>query len=617
MTDILLDEDMKSRKKLGEILVDKGVLREVDLQHALELQNQEKSILGKILIGENYIRNQELHQAIAERFGLEFVDLTMHQPDYKLFDAGQRHEYFALELVPFSQTPLIITLAVTNIDDDIKKWAAKNYPDREIKFIITSPYDIRHVLQKKFSVHNDEEARLKLWKQKPSYSARRLFLSNTPNIVAAIVLAGFALSLIIPPIFAILIGVMNGLFTAAVTFKNLFFIKGWRKSPIIEQEPKEYAVYTILLPLYQETATLPKLIDAIQRLEYPKSKLDVKFVVEVDDILTINAIKRLHPPQYMEIIQVPFSLPRTKPKACNYALNFARGEFITIYDAEDVPDKNQLRAVLNQFQNNSEKLACVQARLNYYNYKDNQLTRWFALEYAIWFDSVIKGLDRAAMPIPLGGTSNHVRTSILRKIGGWDAFNVTEDADLGLRLAQEGYRTETIDSLTMEEAPNNLRAWIKQRTRWIKGFMQTYFVHMRDVGQLIKNTGIGGFLSLQFFIGIPILIYLTAPVLIIASTVLTLSGSPAGVFPGWLKTFCWANLAYGVASNVLMCLASALKAHRPNGRKLFRGWMLFSSLTFYVYGLLYVIAAFRALYQLVTDPHYWDKTQHGLAKTGA
>ncbi len=601
-----------AEKKIGEILIEKGIIRGDQLKRALQIQESDKSHIGKILVAEDYLHNRELHEAIAERFALEFVDLVKTPPDYKLLQLDARHEYFAMEAIPLSASGNWITIAATNIDAKIKRWAIASYPGKEIKFVITSPYDILHVIQQHFSQYNNDEARLKLWRQWPIYSARVLFRGAVPNIIMAVLIpAVLGFSIAIQGGFTSLVVLMNILFFSAISFKDILFLKGWRKNEVVTEEITEYPVYTILLPLFRETRTLPKLIEAMQNLDYPKSKLDIKFVVEADDIITINAIKSVRPPQYMEIIAVPFSLPRTKPKACNYALNFVRGEFVTIYDAEDNPDPGQLKAALAKFNQPGSNIACVQARLNYDNYRDNILTRWFALEYAIWFDSIIKGCERFKMPVFLGGTSNHIRVSILKEIGGWDAFNVTEDADLGMRLAQEGYLTATVDSLTCEEAPNTIGSWARQRTRWIKGFMQTYFVHMRNVRNLYRNIGMRGFVLLQFLIGIPIVVYIFTPILI----AMTIIMSGREDLPRWAEMFCAFNLAFGVISHIVMCIMAAESAKKSNGARFFKSRMIFSALTFSLYGILLMFAAFRALYQLITAPHYWDKTEHGFAKT--
>jgi cellulose synthase/poly-beta-1,6-N-acetylglucosamine synthase-like glycosyltransferase len=359
----------------------------------------------------------------------------------------------------------------------------------------------------------------------------------------------------------------------------------------------------VLVPLFKEERSIKRLVAALKNLDYPKVKLDIKFVLEANDEITINALKAEQPPQYMEIIRTPYSLPQTKPKACNYALNYARGEYVTIYDAEDEPDPQQLKKALAAFVNGGEKLACVQARLNYYNAKQNILTRWFSLEYATWFEIVMPGLQRINAPIPLGGTSNHIRTNVLKEIGGWDAFNVTEDADLGMRLYQHGYKCQVIDSITMEEAVSGLVAWFKQRTRWLKGFMQTYFVHMRSPRKLIASTGWRGFFTLQFFMGTPVAIYLTVPIWTVTSLYMELSAP--------LYAFALFNLFFSAAVHAAMAISASNKLVDYNNKKIFSVQPIFAALTIPLYGILLIFAAYRALYQLIFKPHYWDKTEHG------
>ncbi len=237
-------------------------------------------------------------------------------------------------------------------------------------------------------------------------------------------------------------------------------------------------LYTILVPLYREANVLPRLLQALRALDYPAQRLDIKLVLEADDDETIAAAQACG--EGFEIIRVPDHGPRTKPKAANYALQFARGEYLVIFDAEDRPESDQLLKAVAAFRAAPRQLACVQARLNLYNTDHNWMTRMFALDYAQWFDMLLPGLDRFGVPMPLGGTSNHFRTQVLRDIGGWDAFNVTEDADIGIRLAQLGYCVSMIPSTTYEEAPASLGPWLRQRSRWLKGHMQTWLVHMRD-----------------------------------------------------------------------------------------------------------------------------------------
>ena len=250
-------------------------------------------------------------------------------------------------------------------------------------------------------------------------------------------------------------------------------------APSILSLPREWPVYTVLCPLYQEWAVIPQFIAAMSSLDYPKDRLEVMLLLEADDQLTRDQIAATPLADYFEIVVVPTSQPRTKPKACNYGLAKAKGEYCVIFDAEDIPEPDQLKKAVLGLEAAGNDLVCLQAKLNYYNTNQNILTRLFTLEYSLWFDLILTGLQYIEAPIPLGGTSNHFRTRQLRELQGWDPFNVTEDADLGMRIAKLGYRTAVLNSTTMEEANSNLGNWLKQRSRWIKGYVQTYLVHMR------------------------------------------------------------------------------------------------------------------------------------------
>jgi hypothetical protein len=260
-------------------------------------------------------------------------------------------------------------------------------------------------------------------------------------------------------------------------------------------------VYTVIAALYREAASVDGLLQAIERLDYPPEKLDVIVAVEADDAETRAALAARTARMPITVITVPALGPRTKPKALNVALPFARGTFTVIYDAEDRPEPNQLRLALRAFRGGGHKLACVQARLCIDNSADSWLAALFTAEYAGQFDVFLPGLAALCLPLPLGGSSNHFYTATLREIGGWDPFNVTEDADLGMRLARFGYRTGVINSTTYEEAPARLGPWLRQRTRWFKGWMQTWLVHMRRPTRLLRDLGTPGFVTFQLIVG--------------------------------------------------------------------------------------------------------------------
>ncbi len=247
----------------------------------------------------------------------------------------------------------------------------------------------------------------------------------------------------------------------------------------------ELPTYTVLVPLYKEREIADKIVSAALSLDYPREKLDVKLLLEEDDDETRRAVEGMDLPGCVEVVIVPKGLPRTKPRACNHGLERARGEFLVIYDAEDRPDRDQLKKAVSIFRQlertrKARKVVCLQAKLNYYNPRQNWLTKFFTLEYTQWFDLFLPGLHVLGVPIPLGGTSNHFRTDALRELGGWDPFNVAEDCDLGMRLYKKGYRTAVFDSTTWEEANSDLGNWIRQRSRWVKGYVQTHLVHTRE-----------------------------------------------------------------------------------------------------------------------------------------
>jgi len=245
-------------------------------------------------------------------------------------------------------------------------------------------------------------------------------------------------------------------------------------------KPWDLPVYTVLVPLYREQAVAQKIIKAVNALDYPQDKLDVKVLLEPDDHETIETLRRAALPPCVELVVVPDSRPKTKPKACNHGLERARGEYLVIYDAEDRPDPDQLKKAVLAFRMAKKRTICLQAKLNYFNPDQNILTRFFTVEYSTWFDLYLPGLHALGAPIPLGGTSNHFKTAVLKEIGGWDPFNVTEDCDLGIRIHKMGYRTQVLDSTTWEEANSRLYNWVRQRSRWVKGYIQTHLVHMRN-----------------------------------------------------------------------------------------------------------------------------------------
>lgn len=369
-------------------------------------------------------------------------------------------------------------------------------------------------------------------------------------------------------------------------------------------------VYTVVAALYREASSVAPLMQYIGELDYPREKLDIKLVIELDDLGTRAAIARPGPMPNVQVIIAPDVGPRTKPKALNCALAFAHGTFVTVFDAEDRPEPEQLRAALDVFRTHDSDVVCAQASLCIDNTADGWLPRMFTAEYAGQFDVFLQGFSNFEMPLPLGGSSNHFRTSVLREVGGWDPYNVTEDADLGFRLARFRYRSVMFPSTTYEEAPARFAAWLRQRSRWMKGWMQTWSVHMRSPRRLWRDAGIGGFFTLNIIVGGNVLTALAHPFLIGEILIRSmLSTFDSGVSSFFAKPYIELYLAT-IAAGYLTTAVIGLIGLARRGL-LHEAWVL---LLTPVYWICLSIAAWRALYQLLTEPYRWEKTEHGLAR---
>jgi glycosyltransferase XagB len=372
--------------------------------------------------------------------------------------------------------------------------------------------------------------------------------------------------------------------------------------------------YTVLVPMYDEALVLPGLVAGLLQLDYPTDKLDIVLVLEEADGLTRAAANKLCLPAHVRILIVPNGQPRTKPKATNYALLTATGDFVVVYDAEDRPERDQLRRAAAAFAVGAPTLACVQARLNIFNPRDSWFSRQFTVEYSALFDAVLPALARLSLPVPLGGTSNHFRRQTLVAIGAWDPFNVTEDADLGVRLARQGYTTEVLASTTWEEAPVTFGQWLPQRTRWMKGWYQTYAVHSRRPRQLIRELGLQRAIGFHLFLGGLLLSTLMHPLfyLLLAWNMMMPVGFATPDILGngllWLLSGGTLVLGYGV-SILIGVLAARRRGHG----------LIWAALCSPLCWLLISAASYRALWQLWRQPFLWEKTEHGrsqAARTG-
>ena len=368
----------------------------------------------------------------------------------------------------------------------------------------------------------------------------------------------------------------------------------------------ELPFYTIMIPAYNEASVIVKLVENVAELDYPTDRLEVLILVEEDDVATLSALRTANAPSQFRLVLIPPAEPRTKPKALNFGLTLARGDIVAVYDVEDAPDILQLRRAAVTLARYGPEVGCVQAQLTYSNATQNIITRWFTIEYAMWFSFFLPGLSSMGAPIPLGGTSNHFRRSALRELGGWDPYNVTEDCDLGIRMFREHCQIKVLASATLEEANSDFVNWVKQRSRWYKGYLQTFLIHLRSPRRLVKEIGAKGVLHLCAFVGgTPILAALNP--LFWLLTIIWFVGQPQFVKAIFPAPVYYVSLALWVFGNFLMWYLTVLTARhtRPEG-------LMLAALLVPAYWVMMSVAALKAMWQLVITPSFWEKTTHGL-----
>jgi len=439
----------------------------------------------------------------------------------------------------------------------------------------------------------------------PHLAARSGFMSWQRVAGAAAAAAGIALLVIMPSVLAVALAGVIALITAAHLMIAVA-ARSRRRGKAGDGHPAalpdaELPVYTILVPAYQEQDVIGGMVGCLEKLDYPKDRLEALILVERRDHATKQAIRDANPAEFIRIVEIPPGKPQTKPRSCNAGLLLAKGDLIVIFDAEDRPDPDQLRLVAAHFAAGDDKLACVQAKLMVSNADQSFITRQFALEYCLRYELTLPGLARLGLPIPLGGTSNHFRTQLLRELGGWDAWNVTEDADLGMRCSALGYRVEVADSVTYGEMPHQVKAWTKQRTRWLKGFMLTALVHTRNPARTWRTFGWAGTVTmLTFMVGTPLL-YLAQPV----SLAIWASG-----YHGLDAQNLPVGLTMTIVQSAIFVVWTALVVAAARRYKLVSA--VFAPLL-PAYWVMHWTASFRGLYQLIRAPFLWEKTAHSAA----
>jgi cellulose synthase/poly-beta-1,6-N-acetylglucosamine synthase-like glycosyltransferase len=613
-----------SSEALVEHLLERGSVSAEDVARARELQAAGGGDLAWILGSLGSVGRRDLYDAMAEVYGIAYVrdvERLRTSSDISLVAQMTYEEVVRLGFMPFQrdgETLVVITPSPGR--SELRAFCRDRFGIADVAELLVTDLDLTIIAARTFRDELVEDSVQLLYKRNAEQSARRVFTPAQIYAFAAIALA-WILWFAIAPISALIavIGVMQIFYLAAIAFKFALSFAGAqleRAKPISAEEiaaivDESLPVYTVLVPVYKEPEVVGHLIGALKALDYPQHKLDVILLLEEDDTATLNAARAARPPVTWRFLVVPNSLPRTKPKACNYGLVFARGEFLVIYDAEDLPLPDQLKMAVAAFRKSGPEYMCFQAALNYFNADENLLTRMFTLEYSYWFDYLVPGLDRLNLPIPLGGTSNHFRVETLRELGGWDPYNTTEDADLGIRASAQKLRVGFINSTTYEEANNEPRNWIRQRSRWVKGYMQTFLVYCRHPLDLMRRIGVRDFCSFALFIGGTPVTFLVSPVLyaLFLLWLITKTHLVAPLFPDWVLYTALANLLIGNFLGIYLNMIAIFL--RGNYR------LMPYALLNPAYWMMHSIAAYKALGQLFTKPFYWEKTQHGITKVRA
>jgi glycosyltransferase XagB len=612
--------ETQTDRRLGAILIEHGIIDEQQLAEALEVHSRTSSRLGQVMLSRNMVTPRQLYTALAALWGADYVEVESDHLDDELLTRVDLDQVLREGWVPMRRNADgVIEVLTSRRPTMTMRDRVEIQLGEPVDLKVSSDWEVSRAIQLGYRDTVVDRATLQLWRDDESASARTV-LDTPQKIVGIVILLALIAAFVLEPRMSVAITslVISAAFLIGIAFKFVMCMAGARRefeAVVTDEEvaalsDDDLPVYTVLVPCYKESEIVSQLVTNLGALDYPLDKLEILLLLEADDAETLDAAKASNPPRTVTIVVTPDGQPRTKPKACNVGLMLARGQYLVIYDAEDRPDPDQLKKAVVGFRKARPGTVCLQAALNYFNADENLLTRMFTLEYSFWFDYMLSGLDARNMPIPLGGTSNHFVTQALRELGGWDPFNVTEDADLGIRASARGQRVGVINSTTFEEANNAYGNWIRQRSRWIKGYMQTTLVHLRRPVRLVRTAGLRQALAFALLIGGTAASFLAViPLYIVFAVSLALSPDQLSrYFPGWVLWFSLINLLLG---NGLMIWVSMMGAFR---RK--RYWLVLWALLNPLYWLMHSISAYKALYQLITRPHYWEKTTHGLTHVG-
>lgn len=606
------------RLPIGRHLVENGIITSDQLIRALQLQLRIGAPIGEILVSEGWAGREDIQKMLAQQHGIRRVRFGLESPDPALGAAMPYSFWLHHRVIPWVRVGGTVMIATDRPDqfDTVRAALADTFAD--IMPVLASDTDIEQAIARQFT---GPMARAAGTRVQEDYSCRTWNAGSRMLLPGLFVVCLLALIAAPVPTLAVLSLVAIATLFMFITLKTIAALTHLlsQKSLMAQEETGPAGAHagsairlpkvSILVPLFHEKEIAGALIRRLERLTYPKALLDVILVLEEHDTITELTLAATSLPAWMRVIQVPaHGGLTTKPRAMNYALDFCRGDIIGVWDAEDAPSPGQIERVVERFSDAPEDVVCLQGILDYYNPRTNWLSRCFTIEYSSWFRVVLPGIARLGLIVPLGGTTLYFRRDKLEELGGWDAHNVTEDADLGVRLCRAGYRTELINTVTHEEANCRVWPWIKQRSRWLKGFMVTYLVHMRSPRRLLADLGVLRFLSLQaFFVG-TLSQFLLAPVLWSFWLILFGVAHPVQTLVG--TQFVYALSGLFLLTELIVIIIGLIAVSSPNRRFLMR-WVP----TMMFYFPLAAVAAYKALYELMFKPYYWDKTQHGHAQS--
>ncbi len=592
---------------LGRYLVRTGAISRSDAELALIVQANCDAPLDRVLLAEGLVDAPDIQRAQARRANLRLATSEELAGGAEVPEGMDARDMIKANFAPLRGADGQLRLAVDNpgtaadayLPTSLQALPRIIAPRRDIQQAVAQSARSRLTVDAQSRTLAEESCRT--WGSSPT---RRI------AVALAVIAACIALTVLFPvTIFGIFVGWATLTLIVSAVLKMAAVCARVALGPPETVHPPlpvgaKLPKVSVLVPLFRETEIAHALITRLTRLTYPKCLLDVILVLEEKDDTTRQTLAQIDLPPWMRAVIVPDGQPRTKPRAMNYALDFCEGDIVGIFDAEDAPDPDQITQIARRFQIAPPDVACLQGILDYYNPRQNWLARCFTIEYATWFRVMLPGMARLGFAIPLGGTTLYFRRDVLEALGGWDAHNVTEDADLGFRLARHGYRTEMIGTVTGEEANCRAWPWVKQRSRWLKGYMTTYLVHMRRPVTLYRQLGAWQFCGFQAHFVTALSQFLLAPFL--WSFWLVLFGLPHPLDPvlphATLLRFSQLFLAVEILNISFYMLGVSGRQHRH---------LLVWAPTMHLYTPLGTIAAIKALYEMIVAPFYWDKTSHG------